>query len=156
MLPNSQSSQTTWVQSASVTDNEAGYLGCWLFSYLHCIPASMLEDAELLRGRTTCSSTGTTPPSLVAQAKVLWCLQSVLEHLFSTLCETAVPKIIIWRTFSLGSRSRGSDLRCDPSVPTKCEQRGCRKFSLTFFKSVLCISFSKLLRGFACFNWVLV
>ena len=120
VLPNSQNSQTTWVQSTFVMDNEAGYCGCWHFSYLYCTPASVLRDAELLRGRTACSSTNTTPPSLVPQAKVLRCLQSVLEHLFCTLCETAVPQKIIWRALSLGSRSRGQTcsvtLLCLPSA----------------------------------------
>lgn len=131
--------------STSVKGNGADYFGCWHFSYLHCIPASVLKDAELLRGRTTCSSTNTTPPSLVTQAKVLWCSPSVLEHLFCTLCETTVPKIIIQRALSLGSRSRGHTC----SVPLLClpsaNKEVVEKFSLSdVFLKVCFVSLSTI------------
>lgn len=109
--------------------------------------ASLLQCSELLRGRTTCSSINTSPLSLVPQARVLWCLQSVLEHLFCTWCETAVPTIIIWKALSLESRNQGQTcpvvLLYLPSA-----NRGCYKFSLSvLLKCALSTSYLEVLPG---------
>lgn len=140
------------VQSISVMDSEAGCFGCWHFLYLHCIPASVLRDAELLSGRTAFSSTNTTPLSLVPQAKVLWCLQPVLERLFCTSYETAVPKRIIQRTLSLGSRSQTCSvtLLCLPSAIKEVVENS---VWVTFFWKCALYLFLQVISGF-CLFWL--
>lgn len=113
VLENSQIIQTTQVQSTSVMDNTAGYWGCWHFSHLHWIPVSVFKDYW----EAAMHFIPPTQPHLSLSCRPKW---------IESCAGTAVLRFV-WNSSTnnnymesttLQEQEWGSELVCDPSVPT--------------------------------------
>lgn len=123
-IQNSLIIQTTQVQSTSVMDNEASYLGCWHLSHLRWILVSVLKDyweaaMHVFPPKQHHISLSPRPKGIEICAGT-----AVLHFVWNSSTNNNYMKSTVLQEQEL-------DLVHDLSVPTKCDQRGCWKFSLS-------------------------